>query len=226
MSVTLTILSKFRYYWLLALVPLAFLAWYFLSAGRAEPLRRLPYYGPKGSAQPFSHVVPAFNFTDQAGERVTEKTVSGKIYISEFFFTTCRTICPVMNAHLDKIYKEFAAEHRILILSHTVDPETDSVVQLRRYAELHNVNDRRWLFLTGRKSELYEMARKGYLLSADEGSGGADDFVHTQNFALVDGNRRIRGFYDGTDSLEMVKMRRDIRVLLDEHEKGYSLHKP
>src|ERR1041384_2235328 len=186
--------SKFNYYVLLALIPLAFLLWYFASSSKERPLRHLPYFGPKNSkslGDTSYHQVPAFSFTSQYGETVNEQTVKDHIYVTEFFFTNCRSICPIMNSHLDKIYQEFKNQKDFLILSHTVDPENDSIQKLKEFAELHGVKDRRWLFLTGDKKQLYGLARKGYLLSADEGDGGAEDFVHTQNFALVDKSRHI-----------------------------------
>jgi protein SCO1 len=212
--------SRFNYTWLLALVPLAFVAWFVLSSRNREPVRRLPYFGPKvyeGKKDTMYHQVPAFSFTNQFSEMVTESSVAGKIYVADFFFTTCKTICPVMNDHLARIYTATRDEKDFLILSHTVDPETDTPDRLRAYAESRGASDRRWQFLTGDKKSLYVLARKGYLLSADEGDGGAEDFVHTQNFALVDKERRIRGFYDGTDSLEMVRLMQEIRILLDEY---------
>src|SRR5688572_4997564 len=141
--------SKFTYYALLALIPFALLGWYFASSSRERPLRHLPYFGPKASQKAGDtsfHQVPAFSFTDQYGEIVNEQSVKDNIYVTEFFFTNCRTICPVMNRHLDKIYREFQNQEDFRILSHTVDPENDSLQKLREYAELHGVKDRRWLF--------------------------------------------------------------------------------
>lgn len=144
--------------------------------------------------------------------------MEGKIYVAEYFFTTCKSICPVMNDNLKRVYKEFRNRKDFLILSHTVDPETDSVPFLKQYADAHGVNDDRWKFVTGDKKKLYEIARKGYLLNAEEGNGGEEDFIHTQNFALIDKEHHIRGFYDGTDSLEINRMIQDIRILLNEYE--------
>jgi protein SCO1/2 len=105
-----------------------------------------------------------------------------------------------------------------MILSHTVDPEEDSVNVMLNYAKLHGVNDKRWLFLTGDKKHLYDLARQGYLLNAEEGNGGEEDFIHTQNFALVDKERHLRGFYDGTDSAEVSRLIIDIKLLLEEYD--------
>jgi protein SCO1 len=221
---------KFRYYWLLALVPVAFAGWYLISRQDSRPVRLLPYYNDKRVKGNEAHAVPGFTFTDQNGRRVTESNVSGKIYIAEFFFTTCQSICPVMNDNLSRIHSTIR-DPRVLILSHTVDPETDSVPVLKRYAERRHAEDDRWLFLTGDKRQLYSMARRGYLLGDAEplpamppdshrdrqtGARVEDDFLHTQNFALVDWARRIRGIYDGTDSLEVVRLQQDLRLLIKE----------
>lgn len=180
----------------------------------------LPYFGPKNALKlndTTYHRVPAFSFVNQHGEITDTTTVEGKIYVSEFFFTTCHSICPIMNTNLIEVYKSFKDDKDVLILSHTVDPETDSVVVLKQYADAHGVNDKRWLFVTGNKPELYNIARKGYLLDASEGNGGEDDFVHTQNFALIDKSRNIRGFYDGTDSIEVQRLIKDIKLLKEEY---------
>lgn len=219
--------AKFNYYWLLILLPLVFLIWFFVRRGEHRPLRYLPYYGPKNALRTNDtqyHAVPDFEFVDQYGEKVTQKTLSGKIYVTEYFFTTCKSICPIMNSHLTRLYKQFKDTPDLMFLSHTVDPETDSVPVLRAYAEAHGVTDRKWLFVTGPKAQLYTLARKGYVLNAEEGDGGADDFIHTQNFALVDKEKHIRGYYDGTDSTEMNRLASEINLLLDEYRYKESHH--
>lgn len=213
--------GKFSYYWLLLLIPVLFIGWYFISKKEGSPIRYLSYYGPKTYGEvkdTIFHTVPDFEFTDQNNEKVNQQSLKDKIYVTEYFFTTCKSICPVMNDHLTLVYKEFKARKDFLILSHTVDPETDSVQILKEYANQHGVTDERWKFVTGNKKELYELARKGYLLNAEEGNGGAEDFIHTQNFALIDKEHHIRGFYDGTDSLEIVRMIQDIKILLAEYD--------
>lgn len=212
---------KFNYYWLLILIPAGFVTWYFTSKAEEAPVQYLSYFGPKNSPRindTIYHTIPAFEFTGQDNQKVSKKTFKNKIYVTEFFFTTCKSICPIMNNNLEDVYKEFKNEKDFLILSHTVDPETDSVPVLKRYAEAHGVNDNKWLFVTGTKKDLYSLARKGYLLDNNDGNGGEDDFVHTQNFALVDKESRIRGFYDGTDSAEIIRLKREIKLLLKEYE--------
>lgn len=212
---------KFSYYWLLILIPAFFISWYFISEKEDRPVRYLAYFGPKNALKVNDttyHFIPAFEFTDQDNEKVTLQTVKNKIYVTEYFFTTCQSICPIMNDHLERVYKEFKSRPDFLIVSHTVDPETDSPAVLKEYARLHGVDDKKWLFVTGPKQKLYELARKGYLLNAEEGNGGAEDFIHTQNFALIDKEQHIRGFYDGTDSLEVNRLMQDIKLLFKEYD--------
>jgi len=215
---------KFKY-WLLLLLPLIFISWFFISKKENKPVRYLAYFGPKHALKindTTYHFIPSFSFTSQYNEPVTDETVKNKIYVAEYFFTTCHSICPVMNTNMERVYKAFKNDPDVLILSHTVDPETDSVAILMEYAKKHGVHDKKWLFVTGQKKELYALARKGYLLNAEEGNGDADYFIHTQNFALVDKERHIRGFYDGTDSLEINHLIQDLKLLQKEYD--YKAH--
>ncbi|MBL7900790.1 MAG: SCO family protein [Bacteroidia bacterium] len=195
--------------------------WYFYTANQDVPLRHLPYYGPKfvdAKNDSTYHEIKSFRFVNQYNEIITLDSLNHKIVVTEFFFTTCQSICPIMNSNLQKVYKTFADRKDVLILSHTVDPEQDSVPVLKVYAGLQGVRDRRWQFVTGPKKELYEAARKSYLLNAEEGDGGDEDFIHTQNFALIDKNKHIRGYYDGTDSVEINRLITDLRLLIQEDE--------
>ena len=212
---------KFNYYWLLLLVPAGLICWFLIAKKEDRPVRYLAYFGPKNALKindTTYHLIPPFAFTDQFNQPFNQDSTNNKIYVTEYFFTTCGSICPVMNANLERVYREFGDRPDFLILSHTVDPETDSVQVLMDYAKKHGVNDRRWLFVTGSKPALYAVARKGYLLNAEEGNGGADDFIHTQNFALVDKDHHIRGFYDGTDSLEVNRLIQEIKILMKEYD--------
>lgn len=212
--------TKGNYYWLLLIIPLAFVGWYFFNKNEHKPLRTLPYFGQKNSIKEGDttyHTVKPFCFINQYNEKVTEETVKGKIYVTDFFFTTCQSICPIMSTELERVYKQFASNKDVLILSHTVAPEEDSVNVMMDYAKLHGVTNKQWLFLTGDKKHLYDMARTSYLLNMEEGNGDADDFIHTQNFALVDKERHLRGFYDGTDSLEVSRLIVDMNLLLEEY---------
>lgn len=213
--------SKFNYYWLLIFALLIFISWYFISLNTSEPTRRLAYFGPKNAVKVNDtsyHVIPAFEFTNQFNEKVSQEQTNGKIYVTEYFFTTCKSICPIMNENMERVYQAFHDKNDFLILSHTVDPETDSVSVLKAYADLHQVTDKKWMFLTGTKKDLYGLARQGYLLDAEEGDGGEEDFIHTQNFALVDKDKHIRGYYDGTDSLEVNRLIQEINLLYQEYE--------
>ncbi len=212
--------NKGNYYWLLLLVPAVFLAWFILNKQEHKPLRQLPYFGPKRNNKTHDtvyHTVMPFLFTNQYNESVSEQNVKGKIFVVDFFFTSCKSICPIMSSQMERVYHTFYGNNNVLILSHTVLPEEDSVMQLLEYAKLHGVKNKQWLFLTGQKKDLYYMARKGYLLNAENGNGDKDDFIHTQNFALVDKEMHLRGFYDGTDSTEVTRLITDINLLLEDY---------
>jgi protein SCO1/2 len=196
-----------------------FLGIYFYKKNEKKPLRILPTYGPKTYGKDkdtIYHTIQPFQFTNQFNETVTEKTVAGKIYVVDYFFTTCRSICPKMSSQMERVQEAFKNDSNVLILSHTVDPEEDSVEVLAAYAQKHKAVKNKWHFLTGNKPALYEQARKSYLLDAEEGNGGEEDFIHTDKFALVDGNRQIRGYYSGIDSAEVDQLIVDIKTLLAE----------
>jgi protein SCO1 len=210
-----------KYYWLLLLIPALLVVFYFVKKNEQKPLRSLPYYGPKTYSRQKDtsyHVVPDFEFTNQYGEKISQRDLANKIYVADYFFTTCQSICPIMSNQMERVAKVYRSNPDVLFLSHTVNPEDDSVSVLLDYAERHHAAKGKWHFLTGHKKELYSLARKGYLLDAEEGSGGEDDFIHTQNFALIDKERRIRGYYDGTDSSEVNRLIIDIQLLLDEYK--------
>lgn len=206
---------------ILLLVPMLFILWFFWNRSKPQPLRKLDYYGPKYADKnndSLRHQILPFKLLDQNGDTITLEKVKGKIILSEFFFTNCTSICPIMNDNFQKIYRLYENRQDVLLLSHTVDPEQDSVPVMKNYANTRGVTDQRWLFLTGEKSHLYGLARKSYLLNAEEGDGGPDDFIHTQNFALVDKKGCIRGYYDGTDSLEMKRLIIELNLLIAEHD--------
>jgi protein SCO1/2 len=188
-----------------------------------KPLRHLPIFGEKnyeaknGKTDTTYHTIANFSFINQDGKTVTQDDFNGCVYVTDFFFTTCHSICPIMSSQMERVAEKFKGNSEVKILSHTVDPEIDSVEQLKSYAIKHNADSKNWMFVTGEKKELYAIARTGYLLNADEGDGGPDDFIHTQNFALIDKDKRIRGFYDGTDSLEVKQLIKDIDLLLAEY---------
>ncbi len=214
--------NKVYFNWLLIILPIFFLVWFLINKSEQKPLRLLPYFGKKKYNVTFSdttyHTVKPFCFKNQYNENVTEQTTANKIYVTDFFFTTCQSICPIMSTELERVYKAFYNNPNFLILSHTVEPEMDTVFVLSKYAKLHGVTNKQWLFLTGSKKDLYAMARTSYLLNNEIGNGDEDDFIHTQNFALVDFDKHLRGFYDGTDSAEVSRLIIDITLLLEEYE--------
>jgi len=167
---------------------------------------------------PVVNRVQPFSFTNQDGQPVTERHVEGKVYVAEYFFTTCPSICPMLNTNMKKIYEEFKDEPGFMILSHTVDPENDNVARLKWYADSMHVNTQRWIFLTGRKDSLYQTARNSYLLDdpANNLQNINDQFLHTQFFALVDRNGRVRKIYDGLKKAEIEELKKDIKRLLKE----------
>ncbi len=169
---------------------------------------KLPVLGDPG------HVAGSFSFINQDGKQITEKTIADKVSVVEYFFTSCPSICPVMNENLKGVFEKFKEDTRFVILSHTVDPERDSVSVLNKYANRYGATAPGWEFLTGNKDSLYKTASRDYLLSAiDSGSSG---FIHTQYVALLDKKRRIRGFYDGINKESISKLESDIKQLLKE----------
>ncbi|MAN28273.1 MULTISPECIES: SCO family protein [Mesonia] len=159
------------------------------------------------------HKIPDFKLVNQNGDTITQKDYQDKIYIADFFFTTCQSICPIMTDHMVKIQEEFKDDPEILLLSHTVTPEIDSVAQLKRYAEKKGVIDEKWNLVTGDKKEIYDLARKSYLVAKSQGNGGKYDMVHTENFALIDKQKQVRGFYDGTDPEAIEQLVKDVKLL-------------
>jgi protein SCO1/2 len=168
-----------------------------------------------------SYVKP-FSFTDQEGKLITDKEVAGKVYIAEYFFTTCKGICPKMNSNLRKVYREYEKEPDFRILSHTVDPETDSVTRMKKYADSLGADPGKWWFLTGQKDSLYRMARGSYLLDDPKNNevNIKEQFIHTQFLALVDKSGRVRKIYDGLKKDELDELEKDIKSLLKEAPAG------
>ena len=162
------------------------------------------------------HTIADFSFTNQNGKTITQKDYEGKIYVTDFFFTTCGSICPKMTTNLEEVQKAFANNPKVMLLSHTVFPETDSVSVLKDYAIKHKVDDAKWNLVTGDKKEIYTMARKSYLAVKLGKPDELYDMVHTENFILVDSERRVRGFYDGTNKEEVKKLIEDINWLLSD----------
>jgi protein SCO1/2 len=175
----------------------------------------LPVYGNPGQ-----HVAP-FAFKNQDGRIITNKDVKGKVYVVEYFFTTCKGICPKMNENMTHVYQAFRGNRNVLILSHTVDPLKDTVQAMKEYSQRFDANGDQWMFLTGDKKQLYDMARYSYLINADDDTTGVSidkDFIHDNHYVLVDGDGRVRGFYDGLKIPEINKLITDINTLLKEDQ--------
>ncbi len=162
------------------------------------------------------HKIADFSLVNQNGEIVTQDTYKNKIYVADFFFTTCQTICPIMTDHMYEIQKEIVGDDEVMLLSHSVTPKIDSVARLKQYAREKGVIDRKWNLVTGDKKQIYNLARKSYLAVKTNGNGDAFDMIHTENFMLIDKQRQIRGFYDGTDPEEIQRLLKDIAILKKE----------
>jgi protein SCO1/2 len=163
------------------------------------------------------HTIAPFSLINQNGKTITQEDYQGKIYIADFFFTTCPTICPKMTANMGEIQSRILNDPKIKLLSFSVTPKIDSVAQLKRYALEKGVNDQKWNLVTGDKKKIYTLARKSYLAVKDNGDGGPYDMIHTENFVLVDPEKRIRGFYDGTDDSAMEELLQDLQILKEEY---------
>ena len=187
-----------------------------------KPVEKLPIYQPASVNSELVdttivhkinyHKISDFSLTNQNGETVTQNKFDNKIYVADFFFTTCQSICPIMTKNMKEIQDKLIKDSEVLLLSHTVFPEIDSVEVLKKYAVENNVIDSKWDLVTGDKKEIYDLARKSYLAAKDN-QFGEYDMIHTENFVLIDKKKQIRGFYDGTDKQEIVRLFEDIKIL-------------
>lgn len=163
------------------------------------------------------HKVADYQFVDQDSSIITPQTFDNQIYVTDFFFTSCPTICPLMKAQMLRVYEAFENNDEVAILSHTIDPEYDTVALLHEYAERLGVKTDKWHFVTGEKDSIYETAQKSYMVTADQDGNAPGGFIHSGAFILVDKDRRIRGIYDGTKPEEVDKMMNDMQRLLQEY---------
>ena len=187
-----------------------------------KPVETLPIYQPAEVNEKLVdssvihvskyHKISDFELTNQNGKKITQEFYSNKIYVADFFFTTCQDICPVMTKNMYKLQEELKNDNDILFLSHTVIPEVDTVQQLKKFSIENKVNDSKWNLVTGDKKQIYDLARKSYL-AVEDTEYGEFDMIHTENFMLIDKERQIRGFYDGTNDLEIEKLLKDIEIL-------------
>ena len=161
------------------------------------------------------HQISDFKLINQNGKEITEANYKDKIYIADFFFTTCQDICPIMTKNMYKLQEELKNDNEILLLSHTVIPEFDTVEQLKKYAIENKVDDSKWNLVTGDKKQIYELARKSYL-AVEDSEFNKFDMIHTENFILIDKKKQIRGFYDGTNEKEIEQLLSDIQILKKE----------
>lgn len=203
------------------------LAVYFMQR---EPKRSLPILNPIDVSEEMvdsglirkgvGHTIGHFTFQNQEGQNISDEDVKGKVFVAEYFFTTCGTICPKMNQQMQRVQIAFAGNSNFKILSFTVNPEIDTVEQMKRYALEHGAKNDQWHFLTGEKTKLYSLARKSFfVLKPSEAQNLGDagsDFIHTNNFVLIDRKMRIRGYYDGTSPKEVGQLIKDIEILLEE----------
>lgn len=158
------------------------------------------------------HKISDFKLINQNGEEITQEFYKNKIYVADFFFTTCQDICPIMTKNMYRLQEELKEDNDILFLSHTVIPEIDTVQQLKKYAVDNKIDESKWNLVTGDKKQIYELARKSYL-AVEDAEFGEYDMIHTENFMLIDKKRQIRGFYDGTNDLEIDRLISDIEIL-------------
>jgi protein SCO1/2 len=200
------------------------IAYMLLTTGKNN-FKHLPIYGPKelsATNDTIYHTVSGFSLINQLGNKVTEKELDGKIYVADFFFASCKGTCPKMTGQLQRVQTKYAALRDLRIVSFSVDPVRDSVPALAAYAKQNMVNPRKWNLLTGDKKSIYDLARNDYYIVASEGNGGPEDFVHSEKVVLVDKEKHIRGYYDGTDPLEIDRLIDEIQVLKAEyHEKEH-----
>lgn len=217
----LEFVKKFKFFGISLLILSIIIIFIFYTI--LKPKKVLPIYQPAQVStelvdttiqyQKKYHKIANFSLTNQNGRVITQEDYKDKIYVADFFFTTCQTICPIMTKNMHEVQKEFITDNEIMILSHTVTPDIDTVAQLKRYAKEKNVNASKWNLVTGNKKDIYELARKSYLAVKDDGDGGPFDMIHTENFMLIDKERQIRGFYDGTDMEEINRLIDDIKTL-------------
>lgn len=163
------------------------------------------------------HTIPHFSLTNQEGETITDQSLNGKIYIADFFFTICPGICPKMTANMGILQEEFMEDEDVMLLSHSVTPVRDSVPVLKDYAEKKGILSDRWYLLTGDRQEIYTLGRKAYFIEEDLGiERDIDEFLHTENFVLIDKNKHIRGIYNGLNKTSLKQLVKDVRTLQKE----------
>lgn len=224
--IMLQFFSKYKRFFLVMIILSGVIIYTFYTV--LKPQKKLPIFQPNevnielvdSTVQYVRkfHKIADFQLVNQNGDTITQEKFNDKIYIADFFFTTCQTICPIMTDHMAQLQKQLINNDDVLLLSHTVTPEIDTIAQLKKYAIEKGVIDTKWQLVTGDKKQIYNLARKSYLASKSNGNGGPYDLIHTENFVLVDKQRRVRGFYDGTIPESVDKILNDIKILQQERE--------
>lgn len=204
------------------------LAPFLLAACGGSKNKQLPILGQKDimekevngqvSLDTVYHTIPEFKFVDQDSNFVTAKTFEGKIYVADFFFTTCPTICPIMKTQMMRVYDRFKDHPEVLFLSHSIDPMHDTVAVLKDFSDRLGIDSQKWHFVTGDKKKIYDIGQNSYMVTAQEDENEPGGYIHSGAFILVDKQRRIRGFYDGTKSDQVDLLMRDIEILLQEYQ--------
>ena len=195
----------------------------FLPACKTKP-HEVPYYHTAdftplwlSKASDTLHTIAGFQFTDQDGKQVSNETYKGKIYVANFFFTHCPSICPKMTKHMHMLADSFKANDKVGFISYSVTPDIDSVQQLQKYAQQYGIDSKHWHLVTGDKAQIYSLARKSYFAEEEIGlNADSSEFLHTEHFLLIDADKHIRGVYNGTVFLEMQRLKEDIDKLLRE----------
>lgn len=213
--------AKYRFFglfFLLLSLPIIFLMRHALT-----PKKRLPFYTPAMVNpslvdstlldQKQKATIAPFKLINQNGDTITQATFKDKIYVANFIFTTCLTICPIMTSNMVQVQQKVLNDDEVLLLSHSVTPQIDSVPRLRAYAKEKGVVSGKWHVVTGDKKQIYDLARKSYLAVKTEGNGSEFDMIHTENFILVDKEKHIRGYYDGTNTDDIAQLLEDIEIL-------------
>ena len=219
--------AKYKFFGVVLLALSSVIIYLFYNA--LQPKRILPIYSPamvnaELVPQEIQHIrkyhtIADFSLTNQNGRTITQKDYEDKIYVADFFFTTCPSICPIMTKNMNDLQRKLENDEEVLLLSHTVTPEIDSVAQLKNYAVEKGVDDAKWNLVTGDKKQIYDLARRSYLAVKTDGDGGPFDMIHTENFILVDKEKRIRGFYDGTKKEDMEQLLNDLQILKSSYDK-------
>lgn len=208
--------TTFLYTLILIVVPVIAFAAVTMIKNKYE---KLPVYNStvNTNEQETSHFIQSFTLTNQDGKTFSDVDVNNKIYIADFFFTSCTSACPKMTQHLVLVQNAFSNDNDVKLISFTVDPETDSAQRLKWYAGVFKIDTNKWNLLTGSKKEIYKLARESFFVSASDGDGGPDDFIHSDKLVLIDKQKQIRGYYTGTDESSVEQLIHDIKKLENEN---------